>query len=71
MLKIIFFPFIFVWWLLGLILKITGKVITGVIGLICIILGIVFLVTLVGSIFGIPLILFGVSVFIRSFFKVF
>lgn len=65
---IIFWPFVAVWKLIGLILKIVGKFTAVILGLILMIVGGVFCITVVGAAVGIPLAIFGFTMILRGFF---
>lgn len=64
----IFWPFVAVWNLLELILKLTGRLVAAVIGLAVMIAGVALCVTIIGAIPGIPLIAFGFALMVRGFF---
>jgi len=65
---IIFWPFIAIWNLLGLILKITGRLVAVVLGLVFMVSGVVLCFTIVGAIIGLPLAVFGFTMTIRGLF---
>lgn len=68
MLKLILWPFRIIIDLVTFIIGITGKLIGSVIGLVIMILGMIFTVTLVGAIIGIPIIIFGFLIMIKAIF---
>jgi hypothetical protein len=61
-------PFVAFWGLLSTILNLTGRLVAGVLGLALMIVGIVLTVLVITSPIGIPLIVFGVLLIIRSIF---
>jgi hypothetical protein len=61
-------PFVIVWNILTTILGLTGRLIAGVLGLALMIVGIVLTVLVVTAPVGIPLIVFGLLLIIRSIF---
>jgi len=65
---IIFFPFIALWKLITFIFELTGRVFAAIFGFIFLIVGIFFTFTVVGAIIGIPLMLFGILLLVRSVF---
>jgi hypothetical protein len=50
------------------IIKITGRLIAAVIGLVLLILGIIICMTVVGAIIGVPLVIFGFLLIVRGLF---
>jgi hypothetical protein len=61
-------PFVALWNLITWILKLTGRLIAAVLGLVFTIVGGVLTVTVVGAVVGIPLIIFGLLLMLRSIF---
>lgn len=61
-------PFVALWNLLSSILKLTGRLIAGILGVALMIVGIVLTVLVVTAPIGIPLIVFGLLLIIRSIF---
>jgi hypothetical protein len=61
-------PFVALWRLLSWILNLTGRLVAGVVGLALTIVGIVLIVLVITAPIGIPLVLFGVLLMIRSIF---
>lgn len=68
MLKIFFWPFTLVWWMVGLAFNILGRVLSLAIGLVLVILGGILTFTVIGAFLGIPLIGLGVLLAVRSLF---
>jgi hypothetical protein len=61
-------PFVALWDLITWILKLTGRLVAAVLGLVLMIVGVILTVTVVGAVVGIPLIIFGFVLMIRSIF---
>ncbi len=66
--KILFFPFIAIWKLIEFIIKMTGRLVTVILGLVLIIIGGILCITVVGAIVGVPLIILGFTMMVRGFF---
>jgi len=64
----ILWPFVAIWDLLTGILKLTGRLIAALIGVVLTIAGIALSLTIVGAIIGIPLIIFGFMLTARGLF---
>jgi len=64
----ILWPFVALWDLLTGFLKLTGRVIAALIGVVLMITGIALSLTIVGAIVGIPLIIFGFMLTVRGLF---
>lgn len=67
--KILFFPFIAIWKLFEFFMKLTGRILAVILGLIIMIVGIVLCCTMVGMVIGIPILVFGFLLMVRGFFK--
>ncbi|MBN2007150.1 MAG: hypothetical protein JXA21_27615 [Anaerolineae bacterium] len=61
-------PFAAIWWLISFILQLTGRAVAAVLGLVFMVVGALLTVTIIGAIVGIPLIIFGFLLMIRSIF---
>jgi len=61
-------PFAAIWWLISFILQLTGRLVAAVLGLVFMVVGAILTVTIVGAIVGIPLIIFGFLLMLRSIF---
>jgi hypothetical protein len=61
-------PFVAIWDLITWILKLTGRLVAAVLGLVLMIVGALLTVTVIGAIVGIPLIIFGFLLMVRSIF---
>ena len=61
-------PFVAIWNLITWILKLTGRLVAGILGLVFMIVGAILTVTVVGAVVGIPLIIFGFALMVRSIF---
>lgn len=64
----IFWPFAALWDLLAFVLRLTGRILAGVIGLVLAVVGVLLTMTVVGAPVGIPLVILGVLLLIRSLF---
>lgn len=64
----IFWPFVAVWNLVELILKMTGRLVAAILGFVLMLIGVLLCVTVVGAIVGVPLAAFGFTMMIRGFF---
>lgn len=61
-------PFVAIWRLTVGIVRLLGRALTALIGLLMMIAGIVLSLTVVGAVVGIPLILMGLMLMVRSIF---
>ena len=61
-------PVVALWRLVAWVLKLTGRLIAAVLGLVLMIVGVLLTVTIVGAVAGIPLIIFGFMLMLRSIF---
>ena len=59
-------PFRGVWDLITFIVRLTGRLLAVLIGIVLMILGVVLTLTVIGAILGIPLVLFGFLIVIRG-----
>ena len=64
----ILWPFVALWNLVTGILKLTGRLIAMVVGVVLMIVGIALSLTVVGAIVGIPLLIFGFTLTVRGLF---
>ena len=65
---LLLWPFWAIWRLVTLILALTGRLIVAVLGLVLMVVGLLFSVTVIGAVVGIPLIIFGFLLIIRGIF---
>ena len=61
-------PFWAIWGLVTWILKLTGRVVAIVLGLVLMIVGVLISLTVIGAIVGVPLLLFGLLLVFRGLF---
>jgi hypothetical protein len=61
-------PFVAVWDLITWILRLTGRLVAGILGLVFMIIGAILTVTVIGAVVGLPLIIFGFALMVRSIF---
>ena len=65
---IVLLPFVIIWVLFSFFLRLTGRIVAAVIGVVFMIVGITLSVTLVAAPIGIPLAVFGFLLLLRSVF---
>ncbi|HUU27084.1 MAG TPA: hypothetical protein VM123_04660 [archaeon] len=65
---LLLWPFVALWSLLSFILRLTGRLVAGILGLALMIVGIILTVLIISAPVGIPLIVLGFLLMIRSFF---
>ena len=63
-----FWPFVAIWNLVAWILGLTGRLVAAVLGLVFMIVGAIITITVVGAVIGIPMIIFGFLLMLRSIF---
>lgn len=68
MIRLLFFPVIMMWRLSMFFLRLTGRIVGMFLGLGFLIAGVLFSITIVGAIIGIPLFIIGLLMIISSFF---
>ena len=61
-------PFVAIWNLITWILQLTGRLVAAILGLVFMIVGAILTVTVIGSVVGIPFIIFGFTLMVRSIF---
>ncbi len=61
-------PFVAIWNLVAWILKLTGRLVAAILGLVFMIVGAIVTVTVIGAVIGIPMIIFGFLLMLRSIF---
>ena len=61
-------PFVAIWNLITWILQLTGRLVAAVLGLVLMIVGVILTVTIIASPVGIPMIIFGFLLMLRSIF---
>lgn len=64
----IVWPFVAIWDLITWILKLTGRLVAAVLGLVFMIVGTILTVTVIGAVVGLPLIVFGFALMVRAIF---
>lgn len=67
-LSILTWPFVALWRLLALILDLTGRLLSIVLGVVLMIVGVIVSLTMVGAVVGIPILLFGFLLVVRGLF---
>lgn len=68
MLKIIFFPFYLIWAFVGFLFGLLGSILSAVLGFVFLLVGVILTATVIGAIVGIPLIILGGTLCVRSLF---
>lgn len=68
MIKLLCWPFVLIFKLIGLIINIVGKFAGGLIGLGLIVLGLFITFTIIGAPLGIPMVIFGFLIMIKAIF---
>ncbi|MBQ7114259.1 MAG: hypothetical protein IJO10_08480 [Clostridia bacterium] len=68
MLRVLFWPFKMLWSFVGVVFLAIGKLMSLLLGLLITVIGAVLCATLVGAIVGIPLVILGVTMMVRSLF---
>lgn len=68
MLRILFWPFRAVWSFVGLMFSLLGVLVSGIIGFGLMAAGLVLTFTIVGAVVGVPLVLLGGAMMVRSIF---
>ena len=61
-------PFVAIWDLITWILQLTGRMVAAILGLVFMIVGAILTITVIGAVVGIPLIIFGFALMVRSIF---
>ena len=64
----ILWPFMALWRLLALILRLTGRLVAGILGLGFMLAGVVLMITIIGAPAGMALIIAGLLLLVRSLF---
>ena len=61
-------PFVAIWNLVAWILGLTGRLVAAILGLVFMIVGAIITVTVIGAVIGVPMIIFGFLLMLRSIF---
>jgi hypothetical protein len=64
----LWWPFVALWKFLALIIEMTGRLVAGILGCVLMLVGVILTLTVVGAIVGIPMLLVGFLMLIRSIF---
>ena len=64
----ILWPIVAIWDLITWILKLSGRLVAALLGLVFMIIGAILTVSVIGAVIGIPLIVFGFLLMVRSIF---
>lgn len=68
MMRILTWPFVAAGALIGLILSVMGRMLSFVMGLVVAMLGVVLCISVVGLVLGVPMVIFGGGLMMRSIF---
>lgn len=66
--KLLLWPFQMLWFFIGFLFSLMGRLLTAIVGITLAIIGAVLTLTIVASFIGIPLIAFGILLMIRAVF---
>lgn len=66
--SVLLLPFIGIWKLIELVIKLTSRLTAAIIGFVLMVVGIILCITVVGIVVGVPLIILGFTMMIRGFF---
>lgn len=66
--RFILFPFFLLWSLICFLFELMGRLISGIVGFVLILLGVILTITIVGAFIGIPLFIIGTLLLVRAFF---
>ena len=68
MLRVLTWPFRMVWSFIGIVFLRIGKLLSMLLGVILAAIGVALCCTIIGAILGVPLVVLGVAMFLRSLF---
>lgn len=68
MLRVLTWPFRMVWSFIGIVFLGIGKLLSMLLGVILAAIGVALCCTIIGAILGVPLVVLGVAMFLRSLF---
>ncbi|MGYP000094508724 len=68
MLRVLTWPFRMVWSFIGIVFLGIGKLLSMLLGVILAAIGVALCCTIIGAIIGVPLVVLGVAMFLRSLF---
>ena len=68
MLRVLTWPFRMVWRFIGIVFLGIGKLLSMLLGVILAAIGVALCCTIIGAIIGVPLVVLGVAMFLRSLF---
>jgi hypothetical protein len=64
----LWWPFVALWKFLALIIEMTGRLVAGILGCVLMLVGLILTLTVVGAIVGLPMLLVGFLMLVRSIF---
>ncbi|TAH48661.1 MAG: hypothetical protein EYC68_20350 [Chloroflexota bacterium] len=65
---LLFEPFVWLWQLVTFVLGLTGRLLAVILGLALLIVGLLFTLTIIGAIVGIPILIVGFALIVRGLF---
>lgn len=65
---LLFAPFVWLWQLITFVLGLTGRLLAVILGLALLIVGLLFTLTIIGAIVGIPILIVGFALIVRGLF---
>lgn len=65
---LLFAPFVWLWQLVTFVLGLTGRLLAVILGLALLIVGLLFTLTIIGAIVGIPILIVGFALIVRGLF---
>ena len=65
---VLLWPFVAIWELIALVIRLTGRLVAAVLGIALMIAGLVLCITIIGAVVGVPIIIFGFLLMVRGFF---
>jgi hypothetical protein len=68
MIRLLTAPFQLLWKLVSRLLSLTGRLLAGIVGLVCLVIGVLLSLTVIGAIIGVPLLVLGVLLIVRCLF---
>jgi len=66
--SILLFPFRVIWWVISFLFSLTGRLLGIIIGSVLMVVGLALTFTFVGAVFGIPIVILGLLLIVKSVF---
>lgn len=64
--NLLLLPFRLLWWIVRVVVEITGRLLAVLIGVVLVVAGVVLTLTVIGAIVGVPLIAIGVGLILKG-----